>query len=365
MRKVLVIILSVFWVSAVSLGQLTGKWEVDLHILPFIELEETTLTLAYTVAHAIGEVELGSSSTFTDAGFEKQAFSIKGSIWDLFKVNGKLAFNPSVPAYESSSIGLSAAFDGIRYNFSVNHRLVRNSPYMLYTLSIMQKNLSLNVHFDDDCTGIAFKDLCFAGRNLSLCCGIDYDFRFILEKEGFKYLQFKLDPLFYLCCDIRFGVEIEFGTDCKKVTPIIKWEGLKERCLEGRITVYGDVQWDEEHLLFEGLEIYAVKLNCKLAGCNTIEIFTTFDSDYNHFAPKLKENEFEYIKVGFCGPACCGNRYSLAVTTYFQAEGSMLGITRLVFETTLPLMDNLKFTSKMEVPVDGATSLDLGWEWEF
>ncbi len=230
--------------------------------------------------------------------------------------------------------------------------------YMTYTFTAEVEPVSVEVVLDDVCTGIQFKEATITLTDLSLCCGITYDAELHFTKcEGFDYIKFSAD-LFELCCDISFGVDVTFGVDYKKVKPKFSWAGI-----EGCVTVWGDVQEKVGEVGVEGWELYGYKIFCELAECYSLEFVTAFNVSKveDIIGDVFKGDEFEYISIGACGPACCGGTWTLDATIYFDNAGGLFGISRFAVDTEVPIMDALTLSFSFESP----DTISVGWEFTF
>lgn len=196
-----------------------------------------------------------------------------------------------------------------------------------------------------------------------ICCDITMDITFSFTKDaGFDYLEFTIENLFALCCDIDFDVTVTFTTEAKQVSVDASWPGI-----EGCLTVYGDVQFTNN--VVEGLELYGVKIFCELADCYGVEFLTAFNvAAVEDILEEdiFKDDEFEYVKLTVCGPACCGGTWNLSITAFFQrTSGPLFGLSRFLFVSEVPLLDSFTITSELEISVPGGPSLNVGWEFSF
>lgn len=210
--------------------------------------------------------------------------------------------------------------------------------YMRYTLSAKLGNIEGTLRFEDCCCGIMFKDLTITLKDVSLCCGITFTSTFYFTKAGFQHLTLSMDNLFSPCCGINFGVDIEFGTAYKKVSPRFSWPGIS-----GCFTVYGDVR--TSGFSIQGIEIYGWKIRCDLAPCGYIEILTALNVvkiEEIFKADIFFDDEYEMVKIGFCGQGCCGGNWNLAVTTFFSPTGGLFDIKRMWIDADFPLTKDLK-----------------------
>ncbi len=247
--------------------------------------------------------------------------------------------------------------DGYAYNSNAVRLVGDPMPsYMRYTLTAKWENFEGTLRFEDCCCGIMFKDLTLKAWDISLCCGIAFDTELYFTKHGFRHILFSAD-LFELCCGVSFGVDVRFGVDYKRVTPEFSWGGIT-----GCVDVYGDLSVDGTSI--GGVEIYGFKLRCDLGDCNWLEVLTAFDVAKVEGileADIFFEEEFQYIKFGTCGPACCGGKWDLTITAFFGG-GGLFDITRIWLDMNLPLTDDIKLVVNFS-PTLG--ELYFGWTWAF
>ena len=59
-------------------------------------------------------------------------------------------------------------------------------------------------------------------------------------------------------------------------------------------------------------------------------------------------DEFQYLEVGVCGEACCGQVYQFKGFIFFQESGSFMGITRVGAELTFSLFRGFTFGFKWD-----------------
>jgi len=193
------------------------------------------------------------------------------------------------------------------------------------------------------------------------CCGISLDLGFSFAKEGFDAFSATVKSI-PICCGISFDAVVTFTTRSKTVEIKPKWEGIT-----GCLTVYGDVNFQAPSLI-QGIELYGFKVRCALADCNYLEILTAFDP------AKIEEileedifqgEEFEYLKLGFCGPGCCGGKWQLGLAAYFKPNGTLFGLSRILADFSLPILANLTVDVGLSAPVGGLASLTVGWTFTF
>ncbi|MFN3346284.1 MAG: carbohydrate-binding module family 20 domain-containing protein [Candidatus Bipolaricaulaceae bacterium] len=209
--------------------------------------------------------------------------------------------------------------------------------YMRYTLDFELGNIQTTLRFEDCSCGTMFKDLTIKLKDVSLCCGISFTSELYFTKAGFQHLKFSADNLFSPCCGITMGLDVEFGAAFKKVSPRFSWAGIT-----GCLTVYGDAF--VQGLVIRGIEIYGWKIRCDLAPCGYFEVLTALNVakiEEIFKADIFRDDEYEMVKIGFCGQGCCGP-WNLAVTTFFSPTGKIFGIKRMWIDAEIPLMPNLK-----------------------
>ncbi|MGB9757960.1 MAG: glycogen-binding domain-containing protein [Candidatus Bipolaricaulaceae bacterium] len=229
--------------------------------------------------------------------------------------------------------------------------------YMRYTLSAKVGNFEGTLRFEDCCCGIMFKDLTLKFKDLSLCCGITFTSELFFTKAGFRHLKLSMDNLFSPCCGITMGLDVEFGTAFKKVSPRFSWPGLS-----GCFAVYGDVR--TSGLSLQGIEIYGWKVRCDLAPCGYLEILTALNVakiEEIFQADIFFDDEYEMAKLGFCGQGCCGS-WNLAITTFFSPTGKIFGIKRMWIDAEIPIASGLKAVTNVS-PTLG--QVYVGFVWNF
>lgn len=391
-----------------STAQLSGSWEASLLILPSppgVTLETCVLTLAYTVAEGW---QITSTSTFGTLGLTAQAFGILGTFGPL-SMTGGIEFNPqdtstvtvtyppgctpptepvilTAPAYKSAWFLTKLSFLGVEIGVKLNHWAYpytkdpadlksiedyrwpccppQTQTYTLLSLIVAAAPTTLVARFADCCTGLSFKDVTLTVSGASLCCGITHDIEVYFTKLGFVHLKFTLD--LPLCCGIFLESSITYTVDTKSFSVKPKWFGGGQVCFE----LYGDVLWDDVMMVIQGLAIYGYKLRCDFSSCSYVELLTALDVD------KVEEilgdvdlflgDEFEYVKLGFCGPGCCGGMYTVDIAFYFQPSGSLFGFSRFSAKLGAPLLANFTVYLSFGVSAIGdPTTLSVGWVFRF
>ncbi|MBC7093126.1 hypothetical protein H5T53_03855 [Candidatus Bipolaricaulota bacterium] len=393
--------------SLTAACQLSGRWESSLAILPAPpgpSLEETTLSLTYAIG---GGWSVTSTTEFTSLGLTSQSFGLLGRFGPVI-VAGELDFNPqstdtvivtypngcspqteavtlTAPAYKSAWLSSTLQFAGLEVSAEMQHWTFpyhtedngedsegeymwpccppQTGSYTLITLQTTAPPVTLAVRFEDCCSGIAFKDVTITLSDASLCCGITYDAEVVFTKLGFGYTEFTLEIPF--CCGIAIEASAKFTVSAKAVNLTPKWNGLGQACVE----VYGDVLWDDVTSTWLGIAIYGYKIRCEFAQCRFVELLTALDVAEVEEAlddeDLFQGDEFEYVKLGFCGPGCCGGTYTLTVSVYFQPAGSLFGLSRLKMDMAIPVLANFILTASVAVDVSETTGFKMGWIFTF
>jgi hypothetical protein len=408
MRQLGIALVCAAVVALPSVAQLSGSWEMSLLILPSppgVVLETCVFTLGYVVAPGW---QVTSTSTFGTLGLTAQAFGVLGAFGPL-SITGGMEFNPQdvstvtvtypsgctpqtesvtliAPAYKSAWFATNLSLFGAGLGFRLNHWAFpytrdltdptdvedymwpccspQTQAYTRLALVLSAPPATLTARFEDCCTAITFRDVTLTLSEASLCCGITHDIEVYFTKLGFQHLLFTMD--LPLCCGISIEASVTYTVAQKTFSVTPRWNGLGQACFE----VYGDVLWDDVNMAIEGLAIYGYKLRCEFSACSFVEFLTALD------VTKVEEildnedlflnGEFQYIKLGFCGPGCCGGMYTINVAVYFQPAGTLFGFTRILVETGIPLLANLTLTTSFGVAATGApTTLSVGWIMTF
>lgn len=377
-------------VSAIGAGQFTlsGSWSATVNLLPTASLDN-----ALTLKAGLNGWTVGGTAEWLGAdGYVWQTFTAEGQ-FGAFDVSWTSLFGPLAPAYLYSlgKVGLSlAGLDFIIYTAHVGptvpgHFLGGPSGGMVAvaTADLGGMPLTLEVGFGARLTpftitytgvgtytktypvdpfpgGLQFTYLALEVEKVPLCCGVTIDSKFSFTKGGFESIAFTLRSI-PLCCGISFDTAVTFTTTAKRVELVPRWGGI-----EGCLSVYGDARFVGN--TWQGIEIYGFKVRCALAECNYLEVLTAFNVAM--IEQILDEDifqgpEFEYLRFGFCGPGCCGGKYNLTLTAYFQPMGSLFGLRRFAAEAKVPLMANFTLNLNLGVTVGGPSSLALGWTFTF
>ena len=407
-------LLCAFGLWAFGIESISGDWSFTFRVLPAVGARSSVLNLKTT----INGWTITSKTTFGDTdqstppiefGFTEQAFGIKGA-FGPFTIDAGMAFNAGVtkircwqcvggewiytdysvtpPEYKSAYLKTSLDFAGLKIGLAVDHWAypyecpwvcAQTLSHTLFTFTVGVPPVDLKVMFEDCCPGITFKEFVLTMSDVGLCCGITYDFELSFLKSGFNYALFSVDNLFPLCCGISFGAEVKFTVKEKIVSLKPKFAGLGEAC----ITVYGDAITDANAWL--GIKIYGWKISCTLGDCNTLEIGTAIAKppvdpgtcEYPSWYTPFYYYGNEYVKLTFCGAGCCGGKYTVTVTAWFERDqgpdtlapaGGLFDLTSLRASATIPVMSNLSITASLVLPMQpGVVSptLDLGWKFTF
>lgn len=403
MRKLLVLCGVVAVFGSLGLGQFSGEWTALIQVVPNVALEKCVLTLKYTVD---SNWTIASISKFDVTGLIDQTFTLAGGFGPL-SIAGGMAFNPTVddevvvqypafcgaqthtytltpPAYKEAWVKTSFTFAGLELGAEFHHWAYpyhlkdidgdflpeyfwpccppQTETYTLITFFAQLAPFGLKINLADCCAGISFYDALLSLTNVGLCCGLTYDAELYFTKAGFGHFMFALE--LGLCCGLSLEVSTKFTVDHKEVQIKPKWVGMGQACF----VVYGNVVTGDDLTRLLGLEVYGYKLRCDLSPCSYVELMTAFDVD--KLEALLGQNifegeEFEYWKLGFCGPGCCGGMYSLGLAVYFQPSGSLFGFNRLRGDLSAPIMANLDLLLSLSVSVSGGTALAVGWSFRF
>jgi hypothetical protein len=274
------------------------------------------------------------------------------------------------PAYLGAKLVTSLDFAGLSLSFVAVHGEEYVGPgadyytgcqtpseSLTYVLTAKVDPIGVELWFRDCSTGTEFYSADITLKGISLCCGISLDAELIFTKAaGFESLSFSGIEI-PLCCGVSLTAGVTFTTSGKELSTGFKWGGVADTCF----TVYGDALGS--YNAWYGIEIYGWKIRCSLGDCNYVEFLTALDPDYfiSNNIVDFQGNEFEYMKLGFCGAGCCGGKYTVDLAVYFQPSGSLFGITRLGANMSIPIMSNFTVNVSFATP----NSLSVGWVFTF
>lgn len=398
MKKWLACILLPLMVSVAGLSSsLSGEWSTSVGILPDTSLEATSLSLSY----GLGTWSVGGRAELmgTD-GYVWQAFELKGAL-GFVEIEWEVLFGPVAPAFLYT--WGSASMDLLGLNMTLYSALVGpDAPGFLSggpsggsvfvvkadvggidvvsttgfgaRLMDVEDDQYFTINYTGEQTyrwmflvdpfpgGLQFTYQELALSGMELCCDITFDVRFAFSKEGFDFLKLSMSELFSLWDMFVFDVDVKYTIASKSVSVGSRFLGFD---LVACVEVYGDLTvspWE--------LDLYGFRIRCELGQCGYIEFLTALDVlGLQQALPDLREvfqdDEFEYIKLGFCGPACCGEEYSVDLAVYFDGEGGLFGISRFGAALDVPVLESLRLTASMDVPVVGDASLSFGWVFSF
>ena len=375
MKRALVLLVAFGVLAFGQFPAFTGKWDATVDLLP-----STSLTTALTLTTNIAGFDVSGYFRFTGAGLDRVRFTASGAAGPL-SVKSGMYFDPTVPEWMGGYLNGSVDFAGLALGLDVYHWAEKHEdcflaegcwPYlkwlggdkpcqtydhgMAYVLSTKIDPLAVKLIFADCCEGIFFYKSIITLKDLGLCCGISLDATLAFTKEGFDYLKLTGIEI-PLCCGVSLTAGVTFTVDAKKVDTGLKFAGIGDACF----TVYGDAVKDGN--AWAGIEIYGWKIKCQLADCNYVQFVTALDPGwYNANVENVfVGDEFEYVKLGFCGPGCCGGQYKVDISIFFQPSGSLFGISRLGAKMSIPVMENLTVNASYSTP----DTFKVGWVFTF
>jgi len=370
-----------------------GSWSATVGLIPSVTLS-STLTLTTTISGFDVSFTMGFGAT----GLTSFGVSYKGGLGPI-SLSGKMRFDPGAPMYEVGQLTTSLDFAGLLIGLTVNHWVdgkwdpvyfgyPSGTPEpcpdpnpvggnLQYVLTTKITPFDLRIRFVDCSAGTAFQDLRVSVTGIGLCCGISLNATLDFNKEGFQSLA--LTGLnIPLCCGVSLDVITTFTVDSKKVELKPKFAGFAEACF----TVWGDAVFRDN--TWGGIEIYGYRISCTIGDCNTFEIIHAWNvSKVNPLLPTADRfrtsvtcgdetvtlGEFELYKLTFCGPGCCGGRYTVDLRLFFGSGGGLFDITRLVYSVSLPIMTNFSVSisgTMYTIPALGpCNTLSVGWTFTF
>lgn len=395
MKRALAICAAIGLFSVGAFGlTLSGSWTGEINLLPTLGFVETELKVSYV----IDPFTITSTSKFTPAGYVTQSFGFSG-ILAFVDIAGNMVFDPTAPAYRSTTLSAKADLFGLDIGFTFNHWAAGYVPMLtpagaayvgtwcsafddyehqtnsviMYTWNVGFDPFSARVRFLDCSWGALFHDVFISFKGLPLCCGIYWDFDMTFTKAGFVNARFLLPRLVQTPVG-WLSVTITYTPTSKSVAA-----SFVPKPVPG-IEFCGNFYW-------ESADVFGFTIMCDLLDCN-YAMFTTYygKGDYttdvyddmvdeygfqSYTINDLTGYEFERIALGFCGPGCCGPDWTVDLMIYFwdPAEGmdlTLFGLSRIAGEFYIPLMENFAVTSFFgHSIVTGDTELGFGWELTF
>jgi len=351
-------VLAVLGFSAFGIGTFSGKWEATIDILPSANLASHKLTVNYT--------DFGWTFTGILSGAPFSTFQFKAvGAFGPFSLTGNAYFDFSPADYNKADLTTSLDFAGLGITLKVEHWSADETGvpctyqtgdvgYLRYTLTTTIDPITVKLVMLDCCEGTAFDSLKVTLKGLGLCCGIALDAELSFTKAGFDYVSFTGINI-PLCCGVSITAGVKFTVDEKIVDVGFDFAGFADACF----TVYADAL--TEGAAWTGIEVYGWKIRCDLGDCNYIEFLTALDPSADVFEGIFQDGEFEYIKMGFCGAACCGGQYTVDLSIYFDNGGGLFGIKRLGANMSIPVMSNLTVNVSFATPDE----LSVGWVFTF
>jgi hypothetical protein len=382
----LLVVFGVLAFGAPSFPGFSGKWDMSVKLLP----APIALTSALTLTTNVAGFDVSGYFRFTGGGIDRVSFTTSGALGP-FSLKSGTYFNPGVPEYMGSYLSTSLDIAGLGIGFDVYHWdtdygdcffaegcwpflkwLDGDNPCtapggfgMAYVLSTKVDPLAVKIILADCCEGIEFYKSIITLKGLGICCGVSLDAELsFLKEKGFDYLKLSGIDI-PLCCGVSLTATVTFTVDAKTVETGLKFAGIGDTCF----TVYGDAI--KSGNAWTGIDIYGWKIKCTLGDCNYVEFLTALNVD------AIEEilgdiflaacGEYEYVKMGFCGAACCGGKYTVDLSIYFGSNGGIFDITRLVYSVKIPIMTNftLTFSGTAAAAACATNSFSFGWTFTF
>lgn len=348
-----------------ALGSVDGQVTLSIELLPTAAIERMLLNLRATFGTGAGAWNVRAISIFSGTAWGTFQLQAGGALGDV-RVAAGIAFDPSASAYTSAYLTALIRVTDVVIGLRASHAMRGGpppEPYLLYTLTLVNQGLAIQARAEDKGTGITFRDLTVNLDRIELCCGIAASGTLSFTKEGFAYFEAALAGLPLGCCGLSLDVTARFTPDAKELTISPGWEMTINPCF----TLYADVVWDPKGATWKGLEIYGYKIRCCLPTCCPspsapgayLELVTAFAPGGEGVPGGFREEEFEYVKVGACGLACCGGGYTFDATIYFASTG-LFGFSRLRINASLPVFPSFVLTTNLELDTTGVTSFTVG-----
>ena len=384
--------------SLLGLAQgISGSWMVELDLLPTVGLASSSLSLAGEWA---GWTLSGTASWLGTDGWVWQEVGIAGALLDELGLEWTLLFGPLAPAFLYSLGTVDLSYAGAE--FTVYAAMVGpNVPEYFFSggpsggLVILAETDLGSISFSSETGfgarlspftitysgaatytktypvdpfpgGLRFTYQEFSLVGIPFCCGISLEASLAFNKEeGFEALALTARNVFPICSGISVDIGVTFTTAGKSVWASPKLEGVGEACFE----LYLDLEshgGNNSDLFLEAIRVDGWRFRCQIADCNYLEIVTFLSPGHApEYGYEFEAGEFEYIELGFCGPACCGGNYVFSATAYFRPSGALFGLSRIVAALSFPLADMAGLELNLTAGPAGVTALSLGWTVSF
>lgn len=397
MKKGLLVVVVVSTLAYAGLA-LSGSWSVELDMLPSVALSSSSLTLAGELS---GWTISGTGDWLGSDGWVWQELSVTGELFEFATLSWELLFGPLAPAflyslgtvefsYGDAEFTVYSAMVGPNvpgYFFSggpsggmviVAERAVGDIAFSSvtgigaqltdFTIIYTGAGTYSKVYPVDPFPGgfrFTYERLSVSG--VPLCCGVTFDVTLAFSKDvGFESLEFEVKDVFSICCGISFDLGATFTSRGKSVRISPKLADLGQACLE----LYADLVTsggEDSDLLLDAIRVDGWKIRCELGDCNYLEIVTFISLEHAGYYgyTEFEQGEFEYLKLGFCGPACCGGSYTFDLAAYFRPSGALFGLSRLTAALDLPVSEGFVFSLEFTGSPFGDPGLSLGWTLSF
>ncbi|HEC62878.1 MAG TPA: hypothetical protein ENI38_00590 [Candidatus Acetothermia bacterium] len=384
------------WVGwAMTIG---GSMSVGIQLLPTQGLDYAVFTLEAQVS---GWNFGGTAEFLNNDGWVWQEITAQGSL-GFGDASWTLLFGPQGPAFLYSLGEVSLEFGGV--DFTVYSAYVGpNVPGYFFSGG---PSGGLVVLAETELDGVSFSSVTGFGARLSpftitytgvgtytktypvdpfpgglrfiyqelsltgvpFCCGITFDASLAFSKEeGFESLELSVHDVFPICCGITFDLGIVYTTEGKTIWAAPNWPEVEEACFQ----LYLDLEsrgGENADLFLEAIRVDGWRIYCEIAECNWVEL-VSFLSPENAwlygYSGVFQGEEFEYFKLGLCGPGCCGGEYQAEFAFYFRPSGVLFGLNRFTAWLSIPVMAGFAFEVSLEAGPGVATSLTAGWTFSF
>jgi|GEM_PF-2523938 len=351
---------------------MSGRSWGGLEIIPNLSLTKR-LDLRLAPQELPGGWTWRFSSALSDSTWTSLQIHSSGRLGDI-QANAGVRFNPAAAAYNSGFLAFLWRGAGLTTGLRVNHSLSTADPpasRLLYSWTLRATPIFLSARFDQHETGIEFRDMRANISGIEICCGIVGRGVLSLTKEGFDYFRISLPNVVQLDWGISMDLDVRYGLDEKDVSVTPRWKLCGGPC----VVLYGGIA-DQDRFNLRSVELYGFKIDCcledrcppgTLLSSPYLELAIALDPDNARRVPVgFRGDEFQYLGLGLCGPACCGEGYSIELGAYFQPQGQLFGLSRVVIETGIPILPGFIIQTDVELSAgDGVTELEVGWRWDF
>jgi len=406
MKKALVLaIVCAFGLGAgcFAQGALSGSWDASicLTLAPApapitLSSFESNLVVDYTISGWTFE----STSTFTDAGWVSQVFTVDG-VLGAFTLGSELVFDPANAMFQYWSTDATVNIAGVALEFQTI--LVDTDPLFTDCAAvIVPAGFGMAIGVSGGAQDLTFAATLYINSHLidliPACSAAGETWLAPVAGCGFAFTSVEFELTFPFCCIELVDVSLAFDctgfggiTFCASdiTFPNLPWLNF-DICLTfddgpiGKVlvitpaldlgdfacfTIYADL-CEFEQGCFGGINIYGIGLECDFNGC-TFSSLSYLDYPTHHIhAACTTTTYWESLSISCGGDSCCGGAFSFDVAIYFTNDilitDNLFDVGAISASLAFGISSNFDLTSDICLDtITGALSWCLGFAVTF